>query len=87
MHICGQISGTTRGEKRRSAYILDLRLDLDVRVDARDEVLYRPPQALVPGRVLPPRPAVVQREHGRVFRLRDLRRGAGYTAARDTPSQ
>lgn len=62
--------------ERRRAYILDLGLDLDVRVDARDEVLYRPPHALVPGRVLPSRPAVVQREHRRVLRLRDLRRRA-----------
>ena len=56
-------------------YILDVRLDLHVRIDARDQILNGPPHALIRRRVVLParRPAIVQRQQIDLFRSADLR--------------
>jgi hypothetical protein len=46
--------GGPRGEKN-TAYVFNFRFDLDVRVDAKNEVLDRPAHARVTGRRLAPR--------------------------------
>lgn len=56
-----------------ATYILDLGFDAHVGIDARDEVLYRSPHALIARRILPPRPTVIKRERGRIITPRNLR--------------
>ena len=48
------------GVERRTAHVFDFGLDLDVRVDAEDEVLDRPAHARVAGRRLAPRGRLVR---------------------------
>lgn len=56
-----------------ATYILDLGFDPHVRVDARDQVLYRSSHALIARCILPPCPTVIERERGRIIAPRDLR--------------
>ena len=55
-----------------ATYILDLGFDPHIGINARDEVLYRSPHALIARRVLPPRPSVIERERRRIVTPCDL---------------
>ena len=67
--------GKNPGGRVAHTYILDVRLDLHVRIDARDQILNGPPHALIRRRVVLParRPAIVQRQQIDLFRSADLR--------------
>lgn len=58
-------SGNTKKKKR--THILNLGIDLDVGIDAGDEVLDCTSHALITGRTLAPLPAIVRGQDGGVI--------------------